>query len=114
VGETLFSPGAEERSLYLVVEGELEVLVPAARGRWRRVATVGAGSAIGELSFMDGGPQSTLARALSPLAVAELSHQAFTQLAVSRPDLALLLAMDLGRLVAQRLRSLEVSERTRR
>ncbi|MGB8650199.1 MAG: hypothetical protein WCD35_06020, partial [Mycobacteriales bacterium] len=42
VGETLFSPGAEERSLYLVVEGELEVLVPAARGRWRRVATVGA------------------------------------------------------------------------
>jgi CRP/FNR family cyclic AMP-dependent transcriptional regulator len=109
VGETLFSPGATERSLYLVVEGALEVLVLAPRGRWRRAATVGVGNVIGEQSFMDGGPRTTLARALGPASVAELSHQAFTDLAATRPDLALLLAMDLGRIVAQRLRSLEQS-----
>jgi CRP/FNR family cyclic AMP-dependent transcriptional regulator len=103
-GQTLIEPGAGDRSLYLVIEGRLEVLLPVSRRRWRQVASVGAGNVIGELSFFDGDTRSAMVRALSAVAVAELSREDFTALAGTRPDLALAVAMDLGRILAQRLR----------
>jgi CRP-like cAMP-binding protein len=104
-GETLISPGDDDRSLYLVNSGHLEVLLPASRRRWRRVATVRAGNVIGELSFFDGETRSALVRALTTVAVAELNHDNFAALARTRPDLALSVAMDLGRILARRLRA---------
>lgn len=106
-GETLIEPGAADRSLYLVVEGRLEVLEPASRRRWRVVAVVGAGNVIGELSFFDGDGRSALVRAVGEAAVAELSPESLALLGRTRPDLALSVAMDLGRILAQRLRRLQ-------
>jgi CRP/FNR family cyclic AMP-dependent transcriptional regulator len=103
-GETLISPGAGDRSLYLVLEGQLEVLVPASRRKWRQVSTVGSGGIIGELSFFDGVVASELVRTLTPAAVARFSHEDFAALSRTRPEVALSVAMDLGRLLAQRLR----------
>lgn len=103
-GETLIEPGAGDRSLYLVIEGRLEVLLPVSRRKWRQVAAVGAGNVIGELSFFDGDTRSAMVRAVSAVAVAELSHDDFATLSRTRPDLALAVAMDLGRILAQRLR----------
>jgi CRP/FNR family transcriptional regulator, cyclic AMP receptor protein len=103
-GETLIASGAADRSLYIVVDGALEVLLAGARGRWRQIARVNAGSVIGELSFFDGEARSALVRALTPVRVAELRPDEFADLAISRPDLALMVAMDLGRVLAQRLR----------
>jgi SulP family sulfate permease len=103
-GEILFAPGDGQGALCLVLSGVLEVLAPAARGAWKPVASVGAGSVLGELAFLDGGPHPTLARAAGTASVAELSHDGFSALAARRPDLAVLLAMDLGRILAGRLR----------
>lgn len=109
VGDILFSPGSTDGALHLVVAGTLEVLAPARRGSWKRVGVVQTGMVIGELSFLDGRPASTLARALEPARVAELTHEAYAELAARRPELAALLAMDLGRILAGRLRALEGS-----
>jgi CRP/FNR family transcriptional regulator, cyclic AMP receptor protein len=103
-GETLISPGSGDRSLYLILEGQLEVLVPSSRRKWRQAATVGPGGVIGELSFFDGIDRSELVRTLTPVAVAELSHDDFAALGRTRPEVALSVAMDLGRLLAQRVR----------
>jgi CRP/FNR family transcriptional regulator, cyclic AMP receptor protein len=103
-GETVVTDGAREQSLYLVLEGELEVLVPRRRG-YRRIDTIVEGSVIGELSFFDGAPRSALVRALTPALLAEISPAEFNALADANPALARQLLFDLGRILAQRLRA---------
>lgn len=103
-GEVVVTAGARDQSLYLVLEGQLEVLAPHGRRRYRRIASVGAGSVIGELSFFDGDTRSALVRAATQAVLAELSRAGFDALAAANPVLARRLLFDLGRILAQRLR----------
>lgn len=104
-GEVIVTDGARDQSLYLVLEGQLEVLAPHGRRRSRRIASVGAGSVIGELSFFDGNARSALVRAATQALLAELSRAGFDALAAASPVLARRLLFDLGRILAQRLRA---------
>jgi len=109
-GDAIVTAGAADQSLYLVLEGQLEVLAGAkGRGRrgYRRLASVGAGSVIGELSFFDGGGRSALVRAVTSAMLAEMSRSEFDALATASPDLARRLLFDLGRILAQRLRTVQ-------
>ena len=106
-GDTVVTAGAWDQSLYLVLEGQLEVLAEHGRRGYRRIASVDAGSVIGELSFFDGGARSALVRAATPAVLAELSPAEFDALAVASPDLARRLLFDLGRILAQRLRTVQ-------
>jgi CRP/FNR family transcriptional regulator, cyclic AMP receptor protein len=103
-GEVIMTAGVRDQSLYLVLEGVLEVMAPHGRRRYRRIASVGAGSVIGELSFFDGGARSAMVRAATQAVLAELSRAGFDALAVASPVLARRLLFDLGRILAQRLR----------
>jgi len=107
-GDAIVTAGAADQSLYLVLEGQLEVLATG-RGRrgYRRLASVAAGSVIGELSFFDGGSRSALVRAVTPAVLAEMSRSEFDALATASPDLARRLLLDLGRILAQRLRAVQ-------
>jgi CRP/FNR family transcriptional regulator, cyclic AMP receptor protein len=111
-GETVVEAGASEQSLFLVLEGELEVLVPHGRRGHRRIASVAAGSVIGELSFFDGAARSALVRAVTPALLAELTPADFELLAVASPSLARRLLFDLGRVLAQRLRAVQQASDT--
>jgi CRP/FNR family transcriptional regulator, cyclic AMP receptor protein len=104
-GDPVVTAGARDQSLYLVLEGELEVLAPHGRRGYRRIASISGGSVIGELSFFDGGARSALVRAVTPALLAELSRAEFDALAVANPVLARRLLFDLGRILAQRLRA---------
>ncbi len=106
-GEAVISAGAMTRSLYLVVDGALEVRPQSpnrAIGTPRRVITVGAGSVLGEMSFFDSGQRSAQVRATTPVEVAELRLADFDALAEEDPRLGLQILFDLGRILAQRLR----------
>jgi CRP/FNR family transcriptional regulator, cyclic AMP receptor protein len=103
-GDAVMTAGAEDQSLYLVLEGQLEVLADRGRRGHRRIASIGSGSVIGELSFFDGGARSALVRAVTPAVLAELSPAEFDALAVASPVLARRLLFDLGRILARRLR----------
>jgi CRP/FNR family transcriptional regulator, cyclic AMP receptor protein len=111
-GDDVVTAGALEQSLYLVLEGQLEVLAEHGRRRYRRIASVGAGSVIGELSFFDGEPRSALVRAVTPAVLAELSAAEFDSLAAANPPLARRLLFDLGRILAGRLRAAQRNEST--
>ena len=104
-GDEVLTAGALDHSLYLVLEGQLEVLAEHGRRRYRRIALVDAGSVIGELSFFDGGARSALVRAMTPVLAAELSLAEFDSLAAANPALARRLLFDLGRILAGRLRA---------
>jgi CRP/FNR family transcriptional regulator, cyclic AMP receptor protein len=106
-GDAVITAGATSRSLYLVVEGVLEVRLQRARrmaGSFRRPITVGAGSVLGEMSFFDSGQRSALVRAMTAVEVAELRLDDFDALAEEDPRLGLQILFDLGRILAQRLR----------
>ncbi len=108
-GDAVVTAGALDRSLYLILDGLLEVLVDRGRRGHRRIAAIGPGSVIGELSFFDGGARSALVRAVTPAELAELSPTEFDALAVANPALARRLLFDLGRILAQRLRTAQAA-----
>jgi CRP/FNR family cyclic AMP-dependent transcriptional regulator len=111
-GDAVVVIGAADQSLYLVLEGQLEVLAAHGRRGYRRIALVASGSVIGELSFFDGGARSALVRAVDPAVLAELSPADFDSLAAANPTLARRLLFDLGRILAQRLRAAQQNAST--
>jgi CRP/FNR family cyclic AMP-dependent transcriptional regulator len=111
-GDAVVTAGASDQSLYLVLEGQLEVLADRGRRGHRRIASIGAGSVIGELSFFDGQARSALVRAVTPAVLAELSRAEFDALAISNAALARRLLFDLGRILAQRLRAVQQAAST--
>jgi CRP-like cAMP-binding protein len=54
----LFAKGDRGDALYVVLEGEVEVRLSSEGGRDVRIAAMGAGSVIGEMAALDGGPRS--------------------------------------------------------
>jgi CRP-like cAMP-binding protein len=99
-GELVIREGDRDRSLHLVAEGTLQI----APRRGRPPLVVSAGSVIGEISFFDGLPRSADVRALSDGALATLSYEHLEVLAAREPALARELLLDLGRILARRLR----------
>jgi CRP/FNR family transcriptional regulator, cyclic AMP receptor protein len=109
-GQEILAAGSGGRSLYLLLEGTLEILAPPARfGRQRRIGRLEAGSLVGEVSFFDGVPRSAGVRALTPVVIAEMTLQDFERLADRHPGLARSLLLDLGRILAGRLRQAEAA-----
>jgi CRP-like cAMP-binding protein len=107
-GQTILEAGRGGRSLYILLEGTLEVLAPPARfGMQRRIGRLEAGSLVGEVSFFDGAPRSAGVRALTPVVLAEMTLQDFERMADDHPGLARSLLLDLGRILAGRLRKAE-------
>ena len=106
-GQTILKAGSGGRSLYILLEGTLEVLAPSKFGRQRRIGRLEAGSLVGEVSFFDGAPRSAGVRALTPVVLAEMTLQDFERLADHHPGLARSLLLDLGRILAGRLRKAE-------
>lgn len=104
-GDAVISERGRDRSLYLILDGRLEVLVERGRRGHRQVASLGAGSVIGELAFFDGGARSALVRAVTAAELAELSPADFEALAAADPVLARRLLFELGRFLAKRLRA---------
>jgi CRP/FNR family transcriptional regulator, cyclic AMP receptor protein len=104
-GDALIRHGEPDRTLYLVLHGELEVIVHAGDGlSMGRVALVGAGSVLGELAFFDGGPRSAGAWAVDDSDVAAMTPDQYTAFEESCPVLARELLFALGRILAIRLR----------
>jgi CRP/FNR family transcriptional regulator, cyclic AMP receptor protein len=104
-GAALISPGEPDRTLYFVLHGDVEVIVPSGDGlSMGRVALVGAGSVLGELAFFDGGPRSAGAWAVHDCEFAAMTPDQYTAFEQSTPALARELLFALGRILAIRLR----------
>lgn len=103
-GETLFGAGERERALYLVTDGELEMLLPTQRGGEVRFLALAAPTVVGELGFFDGEPRSATVRALTDCEALRLSAESFESLAAREPKLARDVLIDFGRVAASRMR----------
>ena len=99
-GEIVFAEGDLDRALYLLTGGVVEL-----SGTQSPPTTVQAPAQLGELAFIDGDRQPATARAVIGGEVLRLSFDAFESLAARDPHLATRILLDLGRILAARLRT---------
>ncbi|MGE0711054.1 MAG: cyclic nucleotide-binding domain-containing protein [Planctomycetota bacterium] len=86
-GHVLIEQGQEGERLYLVEEGTLEVSVRQGAGPPTVVATLGAGTCVGEMSLLTGQGASATVTTTSPSKVLVLEKRAFHALLVQNPGL---------------------------
>jgi len=99
-GETVVRAGETDRALYIVAEGVL------ARGA-TPADMIPAGGVAGLRSFFDRQPSGAGLRAVEDSEVLRLSFDRFEALSVRDPALGRTILLELGRLLATRLRALD-------
>lgn len=100
-GDVLFNEGDPPESLYLVLRGRIAIALanPIDR-RESVVALMEANDLFGEMSMLDDGPRSAMARALEPSAVFSIPFGPILEMFNENPKLL----WNVTRLLAQRIR----------
>jgi len=103
-GHLVFAEGDAGREMYVVLDGEVEVLKRSRRGRDQRVAILGPNDAFGEMSIIDVQPRSATVRTLGPTRLLRIRSDDLDQL--YRTDLKgyAILVLNLARDLSRRLR----------
>jgi CRP/FNR family transcriptional regulator, cyclic AMP receptor protein len=104
-GDLLVRQGARERSVHILLDGSVKVVVTASDGRSVLLEFCGPGESIGELSVLDGRARSADVIASAPVRSLRIEGDAFLGFLRSRPELAL----SLLRAISARLRDANVT-----
>jgi CRP-like cAMP-binding protein len=104
VGDPLFREGDIADDMYVVLDGEIEVLKRSHRGSESRVAMLGPGDWFGEMSLVDVQPRSASVRAIAPSRLLRITAADLDSL--YRFDLKAysLIVLNLARELSRRLR----------
>ena len=100
-GEVVFAQGDAGDSMYVVIEGEVSVLIDG-----KVVETVRAGGVVGEMALIDSQPRSATAISRTRCLVSPVDERRFMDLIAREPEFAL----NVMRVIAKRLRRMD-SER---
>ena len=98
-GEAVFSEGDPGKGLFIVLDGEIEVVRDTGQGP-QRIVTFGPGTAFGELALIDDLPRSASALATTPTRLLILYRSHFEDLVAGDRVIALVVAKNLLRLLA--------------
>jgi CRP/FNR family cyclic AMP-dependent transcriptional regulator len=102
-GQEVVRFGERDQAFYILTAGTVEVVIPDPAGD-RTVATISEGSVFGEIAFFDGEPRSATIRALGDGSALRMSRDRFDNLSGWNPVLARQILIDLGKVLAMRLR----------
>ena len=86
-GETLFTEGAADCTLYVIASGVMEVTKAVASGGVLNLGRLGAGEYLGEIGLLTGAPHAATARAQTPCYVHQLSRDAIDPLLHAHPEM---------------------------
>ncbi|MEO0852225.1 MAG: glutaminase A [Cyanobacteria bacterium J06648_11] len=95
--DTILKRGSSADKLYLLLSGEVSVVVALADGRLRRLSTLAAGMAFGELASVARTTRSADVRADTPVECYALSTAALQTLERTQPAIALVLMQNMLR-----------------
>jgi CRP/FNR family transcriptional regulator, cyclic AMP receptor protein len=103
-GAVVFREGEMGRELFVVLDGEIEVLKHSRKQHETRVAILGPGDWFGEMSILDVLPRSATVRAIAPTHLLRVTAQELD--ALYRKDLKSysLLILNIAREISRRLR----------
>jgi CRP-like cAMP-binding protein len=103
-GGSVIGRGTTDRTLYVILRGELEVMAHSSDGvSFGRIARLGPGAVVGEQAFFDGAPRSAGAWAVGDSLLAAITPEQFTAFAKANPSLGFEFLFALGRILSLRL-----------
>lgn len=94
-GELIFDRGEPAASMYVVVEGEVDIAIGA-----QTLETIGESGIFGEMALITREPRSATARARTACRLVEIPEARFTRLVQQTPNFAL----EVMRVLTERLR----------
>jgi glutaminase len=100
-GMQVIRRGDPADALYLMLRGEVSVVVTLPGGTVKRLATLSAGMSFGEAALIDGGTRSADVRADSQVECGTLDRAGFARIETERPALAIRLLHNLLRSAAE-------------
>lgn len=103
-GVVVFAEGDSGSEMFVVLDGEVEVLKRSRRGRDQRVAVLGPNDAFGEMSIIDVQPRSATVRTVAPTRLLRVRSKDLD--ALYRSDLKgyAILVLNIARDLSRRLR----------
>lgn len=103
-GDVIFREGELGRELYVLLDGEMEIVKSGKSKREARVAMLGPGDWFGEMAILDVMPRSASARALAPSRLLRMCAQDLD--ALYRRDLKAysIIVLNIAREMSRRLR----------
>jgi CRP-like cAMP-binding protein len=103
-GAVVFQEATPAHSVYVLLEGEVEVMKHSRTGREHRVAVLGPTDCFGEMSLVDMQPRSATVRTISPARALRITSEDFDHL--YRQDLKsyALVVLNIARDLSRRLR----------
>jgi|GEM_PF-689743 len=102
-GDVIFKEGSNSRELYLIAEGNVQILKEMSGGGMKIFAVLGDNDVFGEGSLLSSRPRSASAVAVSDTILYMLKYDDFKDLLSKEPSVAAELLMVLVRIVNQRL-----------
>jgi len=111
--DVVFRAGDPGRGLFVIIEGEVEILRPGSdAGEEQRIAVFGDNTAFGELALIDDQPRSATARVTKPTRMLILYRTDFESMIVGDPKIGVALARNLNRVLARYVRRASLQDRT--
>jgi CRP-like cAMP-binding protein len=90
--------------MLLLIEGEVDVFKNDNEGYRKRIAIVGAGKTLGEMSMIDGEPRFSTCIAATPVTFGLITRDDLTRIIAEEPMLGAKILMELVVMLSQRLR----------
>jgi len=109
-GEVIISEGEHGENLYLIYEGEVEIIKSARRdGRefQEKIAVLGPGETFGEMELIDPEPRIATVRARENTLLLSLSNADLYQIYRDEQETFTLLIMNISRIICRRLREMD-------
>ena len=86
-GQVLFRKGDAGHSMYLILEGRIQIYMESSDGQAAVLRVLDSGQFLGEMALLDGQARSANARSLSPCEVFVLERASFLNLITTYPEL---------------------------
>ena len=99
-GEVIFHKGDPGETLFMIVQGQVKIVLPSEMGEEALLAVLDEGEFFGELSLIDEQPRSATIVASEPTETLVLHRDAFLKALTQAPELAI----DMLRVLSRRLR----------
>jgi CRP-like cAMP-binding protein len=103
----LFREGELAREMVIVLSGKLEVFKTGRNDREARIAVLGPGDVVGEMSLVDIQPRSAGVRAMENATIATFSHGDIAKVYREDPQAYTLLVLNIAREISIRLRRMD-------
>ena len=100
----IFNEGDSERSMGIIVEGQVDIVKTDDRNTRNVIATLVPGNTFGEMSLIDAEPRSAQAVAATDVVMVKMTKDAFFELATAKPSLAFQLLLKISIMISRRLR----------